>query len=527
MTFNTGFIGPGGQPNQLGQMNQFNPLGQLNQQLNQLGLNQFGHNQLGQPNQPYIPPQVYGAPFNQGQFGIPSRTATPGAGQQQFLIPGQTQPRRQPLSTASSPGIVTPPHRSTSPARAPDASRRDLPESDEDYPLFQELPDQRASGAQNDSWRRRVGALPPTTHNPPETVEQLQHQLYLLQDPAGQAVGLIAGPGGGNYYTQLPPDVLNMLVANQLPVDRVDQDFRQFLRNVYLTTIAAQVGHRTPNSSTSSGTLGAENQPPAAGDGAPGNALAQAIGIPPDGLVPNAAGAPAALGARRQPDEMRDALAPIIRNLWLIIRAAGLLYFVAGGGRVLWRPFLLALAVLFIYGIQAGLLGDRFDHIRRWLDRIIGIEGRPRNGRARRPFQAGAAGADRPGPTGSAQDGNAAGNPSPAVNTAEDFARRLVNERAQRNQTWLAQMLRTAERTVGLFIASLWPGVGEQAVRLQEQRQAEERERRRAEEEAAAAANTAADATAGSGAEVEAAADEHAPGSQPESSATAAARADP
>src|ERR1700722_17207112 len=44
--------------------------------------------------------------------------------------------------------------------------------------------------------------------------------------------------------------------------------------------------------------------------------------------------------APREPAEMRDLLAPIIRNLWLALRIGGLLYFfnLGGGMHWNWRP---------------------------------------------------------------------------------------------------------------------------------------------------------------------------------------------
>jgi hypothetical protein len=73
--------------------------------------------------------------------------------------------------------------------------------------------------------------------------------------------------------------------------------------------------------------------------------------------------------------------------------------------------------------------------------------------------------------------------------TPEEVAQRLLNQAARENVNpaanpqlhWLREQVRPAERAAALFIGSLWPGVGEAAVRA---REAEER--RRAEEEIAA-----------------------------------------
>jgi hypothetical protein len=53
------------------------------------------------------------------------------------------------------------------------------------------------------------------------------------------------------------------------------------------------------------------------------------------------------------------------------------------------------------------------------------------------------------------------------------------NQEGRYHQTWAREQVRGVERAVALFVASLWPGVGERHV------QARERERRQREEEGA------------------------------------------
>jgi hypothetical protein len=190
---------------------------------------------------------------------------------------------------------------------------------------------------------------------------------------------------------------------------------------------------------------------------------------------------------------MRDLLAPIVRNLWLIIRVAGLFYFILGGGRISWRPLLLCAVCVLVYGAQAGLFGNRLDVLRRYLDRVVGAEPRVRadqNGRPGRQI-AGLEQQDRDGndqrqmerPDGSnepAMGANVLGDMQP-----EDIARRLVQERARQDSTWISRQLQNVERTAALFVASLWPGIGEQAVRLQAEREEREAQARRQAEELA------------------------------------------
>ena len=70
--------------------------------------------------------------------------------------------------------------------------------------------------------------------------------------------------------------------------------------------------------------------------------------------------------------------------------------------------------------------------------------------------------------------------------TPEEVAHRLLAQHARGNAAlppqlqWMRERVRPAERAAALFVGSLWPGVGEAAVRVRE-----EEERRRAEEEVA------------------------------------------
>ena len=80
-------------------------------------------------------------------------------------------------------------------------------------------------------------------------------------------------------------------------------------------------------------------------------------------------------------------------------------------------------------------------------------------------------------------------------------AQRLIEQRRQENAGWFMTHLRRAEHGALLFLASLWPGVGERHIAA---RDAEEREQRRREEAAEAervAAEEAARAAAEGGAE--------------------------
>ena len=82
--------------------------------------------------------------------------------------------------------------------------------------------------------------------------------------------------------------------------------------------------------------------------------------------------------------------------------------------------------------------------------------------------------------------------------TPEEAARRLLLQQRNNQFSWARDAMRTLERGVALFVASLWPGIGERMVHAQEERERlervaaseererqEEEERRRREEEEA------------------------------------------
>jgi hypothetical protein len=331
-------------------------------------------------------------------------------------------------------------------------------------------------------------------------------QIYALTDASGQPHALLVGPSGSYVSQPVPGDIIATLAGSGLPVDDLNRTFRSFLAAVWQSTANRIVDahnthmhhtHRINSrrvSPTQSNPLQPQNT--AANPNIMDPVLNNGAAQPP---IPAQQPAGAQQAPQpREPDEMRDLLAPIVRNLWLLIRIATLLYFVAGGGRAIARPLIVFSIFLIIWAVQAGhfgdILGDRIDWVRRYLNRIIGVDPGPDRRAAAPPVPA-----DPPAPNQQPQahvepNGNAAQNvnadvvahtrPSPPPPRPEDTAQRLVQDRWAQDAGWLAQQIHALERTVALFLASFWPGVGERAVRLQVERdlrrEAEEAERREA-----------------------------------------------
>ncbi|KAF2665324.1 hypothetical protein BT63DRAFT_442742 [Microthyrium microscopicum] len=289
----------------------------------------------------------------------------------------------------------------------------------------------QSQNGQQTSWQTLntiISNIPSTSSQP---------QLYLLYDTQGNPYALLVGPQGQYSTNCLPPNIVQALVSTQLPMEDIISAIQAFTETIQRDTM--ETIRQNP--------MMARPRRVQRNAGPAERVVAQAV----DQANPNGA---AQAPRPAQPDEMRDLLAPIVRNLWLLIRLGFFAYFLFGGNRSLWRPFLLGSGLLLAYVVQAGLFGLRVDGFRRYLDRIVGV--------------------DNP------LDAN--NNAAPAANAAaapagEPNPQALAQQLIQRHQNQNAGWARAVERTIGLFVASLWPGIGERAVHLQE-----DRERRAAEE---------------------------------------------
>ena len=198
--------------------------------------------------------------------------------------------------------------------------------------------------------------------------------------------------------------------------------------------------------------------------------------------------------ANQQAQADQDPLGPvqaILAHFWLLFRILIFAYFFMGSNMGWQRPLLLLGIGFGFWMVRAGALGDMVA-VRRWWDGVVGLEpARPAQGEgAQAQQQQGQAGQPQNDQQQAANGQQQHRNPMP---TPEQVAQRLLNEQADRNQqqnAWWRERIRPVERAVALFVASLWPGVGEATVRArremeERQRAEEEVERRRREEEEA------------------------------------------
>ncbi|KAK0828859.1 hypothetical protein LTR73_004491 [Friedmanniomyces endolithicus] len=207
-------------------------------------------------------------------------------------------------------------------------------------------------------------------------------------------------------------------------------------------------------------------------------ALAQLVQLPGQGQQPQPGpanpAAPPALNAQQAAPgaaAAADPNAPVqafFNHFWLLFRVLIFAYFLLGSNLGWRRPAALAVIGVGFWMVRAGLFGEG-GVARRWWDGVVRV-GPPV------PAAAAAVGG-QPGPEGQGGARAAAG----AMPTPEEVARRLIEERRDGRQRRWREFVRPVERAVALFVASLWPGIGEAHVRAQEA----EVQRRRDEEEVA------------------------------------------
>lgn len=163
----------------------------------------------------------------------------------------------------------------------------------------------------------------------------------------------------------------------------------------------------------------------------------------------------------------RNPMQAILGHFWLLLRVMVFAYFLLGSNMGWKRPVALAMIGLGFWLVRTGLFGDG-GVARRWWDGIVAV--RPVPGALRN------AQGNEPG----VENGNQP-HPQGLFPTPEQVAQRLLDAQNAPNRDRAQQMrelVRPVERVLALFVASLWPGVGEERVRLQE---AEERRAREEE----------------------------------------------
>ena len=336
--------------------------------------------------------------------------------------------------------------------------------------------------------------------------------VYLLSSPMGPVALLLSSSGTysspGSFQQQAPqqqndfvqqhlrafhPNMPHLLPGSTLPQAR-----QIFNRQNYSGNSPNQAGNMTQRDGTHADP---QQQQPGSG-GEPNNLPQNQDGrqqlqhVPQIPLVPdqprrnimapgqvargqNAQNAPVAQGqGQGQGQGQRVAqgqqnLGAIAGHLWVVVRILGFLWLFFGGSNVGFvRPFVIGVVAFLAYAAQQQGPVRRFgERVREHVEGLLRPEeeaARRRHGHARRRQEQ----ADGHIPV----NAGARGQPPPDPAVA---ATRIQQTSREARRSWMRAQLLSVERAMALFLASLWPGVGERHV------QARERERRQREEEEA------------------------------------------
>jgi hypothetical protein len=285
-------------------------------------------------------------------------------------------------------------------------------------------------------------------------------ELFLLSSPQGP-VGILFDQQG--TYTTAP-------MVSTLPFQTFTNQFAQNRQLIAgLGQQMAQSAHQMHNQEVY--TRGNEAQQPVTGGQAQAQEQAQDQAQGQNQNQNQNHQAP--LNAPANPAAEPDRVVNVGAHLWLIFKLACFVYFFSGGSGY-YRPVMLGLIACIVYLAQIGIFEDQINVLRRHFEALL-----PTGAWAAAPNDN----------QQQQQQTNAAANRHNL--TPEEAARRLMEQRRGGNGAnngngafgVLREGMRSVERAFALFVASLFPGVGERMVHAQEERERLERVRLREEEE--------------------------------------------
>ncbi|KAK3702979.1 hypothetical protein LTR37_014709 [Vermiconidia calcicola] len=376
--------------------------------------------------------------LNPGQFGQPPQMAMP------FGMPGIPPP----------PGFGQPPRQQPS---ALDRARENMAEMRRMLDEIRNQPD-----APTEEQRRRIEEAQRRARE----VEGYIDPFSLGGAPASTAAGGGDGTGRRSAPPPLPPRAAPIMAQQQQQPSATTNpnDVTAYLlsgpQGPHALLFSPQHGtfhgsaRPTPTIRAQQPPLQRWHQQPAAG-GAQDNNIAAARPLP--GPAVDAAAAP-------------NPLQPLLAHFWLLLRILIFAYFLLGANMGYTRPIMLLGIGLIFWALRMGALGNVAGPVRAWWEGVVAAPGEQRN-------QA---------PQALERDGGA---PAVPMRTPQQVAQRLLEDRDRARRNWWRERVRPVERAVALFVASLWPGVGEAHVRAREEEQirlageAEVEGRRRVEEE--------------------------------------------
>ncbi|KAH7128283.1 hypothetical protein B0J11DRAFT_266393 [Dendryphion nanum] len=285
----------------------------------------------------------------------------------------------------------------------------------------------------------------------------VEPELFILSSPQGP-VGILFDQRGTYSTAPMAPTLPFQTFTHQFSANRrvlagLQQQFGQNNAQFQNRIAAVQPMHQAQVNQPIEGVQIPAHQAPA-GNQNQANAPA-----------PVPAPAPAQV---QPPAPEQDRVMVVFGHAWLIVKLAFFMYFFAGGGGW-YRPFMIGTIAALVYLANLGIFEGQFDIIRRHFEALLPLDARA----AQPPNPAAEAAQPQPGQVIRGR------RPTP-----EAAAQRLVQQAQERRNGWIRGTFRGTERALALFLASLWPGIGERMVQAQEERdRAAEAERVRIEQE--------------------------------------------
>jgi len=281
---------------------------------------------------------------------------------------------------------------------------------------------------------------------------------YLLYDPTGLHAVVFERAGTFSGSASSIPSLSSQhhgpaYLAPHLPTQRLRHEYRNVSDN--------SRGNGSPLENEPPNDDPQHEQPP---QPIPVQGLAQNRGFQ-DPLIAQAQAVQAQVQQEAGGDLVRI-LVPFFRGFWLLIRVFGFIYLFTSGHPSR-RTMMMGVAAAVVFAAQAGLFGNRWDWLRRHLEGLIGVPGDVGAGQQRQDAPAGA------------QDGQLQRNGVTRRNAQPDpqeTAARLLRERPETGIGRVRGILTTIERTLALFLASLYPGLGERHVAARRRLEAQARE---------------------------------------------------
>lgn len=303
-----------------------------------------------------------------------------------------------------------------------------------------------------------VASQPLTQISPPTIPSNAPEELFLLSSPQGP-VGILFDQRGTYMTAPMVPTLPFQTFTNQFAHNRqLIAGLGQHI--VQNSRLRDQTGGTAPPANQFNNLLPTPTQPAAPGQ-VQGQHLAADHGQAPEQHQNHGANQQVNLNAPANAQGENDRAGNIAGHLWLVFKLACFVYFFSGTGW--YKSLLLGLIAGGVYLAQIGMFEEQFNLIRRHFEAVL-----PVGALAEQPARPGAA--------------------EPRRNmTPEDAARRLLQQHQNQRFGWVRESMRTVERSFAIFVASLWPGIGERMVHAQEERIRAERvaeeERVRLEEE--------------------------------------------